>query len=405
MSDVVNELRSSADPLENDLARVYEHWQEVKRHRGQSASLGYEPRDINALGAVSVIASRVLNASAGFEEVDPTLSYEAIVLRYPERFSGDVIAAARKRLALGADTLKEFREQDIQFFIKSSAIELFGKPGVKATRENWVGQSAQLPELHRENAYAEKSLMAGFLALIWLHEQEKEGERGRGLTAVVQFGPLQSDQRAEILDAFFFDRPIGKDLLDAHKADGSFIANIGASRHSRIWPIATSDVDMFLSAVRNKIHKIADIEKRSPDPHDAKNLERIEDVTALRQVVMRRNQATFRQALLSERPQRCAISGTEELSVLEAAHIIPYSEKLADRDRLGNGLLLRSDIHRLFDLHLISIDPATRTVVVSEQIQSAEYQGLRGKSVPDDVFVKSLKFHFENYQKIESVRH
>lgn len=404
MSEVIEVLRRSADPLENDLARVYNHWQEMKRNRGQSASLGYEPRDINAQGAVSVIASRVLNASAGFEEVDPTLSYEAIVLKYPERFSGDVIAAARKRLALGASTVNAFREQDIQFFVKSSALELFGKAGVKSTREHWVGQSVQLPELHRENAYAEESLMTGFLALVWLHEQEKGAERGKGLTAVAQFGPLQSDRRAKILDVFFFERPLGKDLLDAHKSNGSFIANIGASRHSRVWPIATSDVDAFLSAVRSKIHKIADIEKRSPDPHDTVNLERIEDVTALRQVVMRRNQAAFRQALLSERPQCCAITGTKELSVLEAAHIIPYSEKFADRDRLGNGLLLRSDVHRLFDLHLISINPTTRRVVVSDQVQSTDYQGLRGRSVTDDVYAKSLEFHFENYQKLSSVR-
>ena len=77
MSKVMKALRGSLDPLENDLARVYDHWQEVKRSRGQLAGLGYEPRDINALGAVSVISSRVLNASAGFEEIDPNQSYEA----------------------------------------------------------------------------------------------------------------------------------------------------------------------------------------------------------------------------------------------------------------------------------------------------------------------------------------
>ncbi|WP_150121282.1 hypothetical protein, partial [Sulfitobacter sp. HI0076] len=82
MSEVMKALRNSADPLENDLARVYDHWQEVKRSQGQRAGLGYEPRDINASGAVLVISSRVLNASAGFEEVDPDQSYEALVLKY-----------------------------------------------------------------------------------------------------------------------------------------------------------------------------------------------------------------------------------------------------------------------------------------------------------------------------------
>ena len=118
MSEVMKNLRGSVDPLENDLARVYEHWQEVKRSQGQRAGLGYEPRDIKTLGPESVISSRVLNASAGFEEVDSDQSYEALVLKYPDRFTPDVIAAAQERLKLGASKVDQFRRQDIQFFAK-----------------------------------------------------------------------------------------------------------------------------------------------------------------------------------------------------------------------------------------------------------------------------------------------
>jgi hypothetical protein len=400
MSDVIDALKSSADPLENDLARVFDHWQKVKRSQGKRAGLGYEPRDINASGAVSVISSRVLNASAGFEEVDPNQSYEALVLKYPERFSGDVITAAQERLKLGASKVNQFRRQDIQFFVKSSAIELFGENGVRPSAESWIGRQAHLPELHRENSYADEIVEKGFLGLIWLHEQEKDGERGRGLTAVVEFGPLQPGRSAQILDAMFFDRPVGKELLEVHKDDGSFISAIGASRHSRIWPILDSDVDAFLSAIREKAHKIAEYENLSPDPHEALNLEKIEDTTALRQVVLRRYQTAFRQALLNKRSNCCAITGTSELSVLEAVHIIPYSERFADRDKLENGLLLRSDIHKLFDAHLISINPKTKEVEVSDRIESSDYLNLRGKAVADDVSPKSLDFHFENFQKL-----
>lgn len=399
MSEVMKALRGSTDPLENDLARVYDHWQEVKRSRGQQAGLGYEPRDINALGAVSVISSRVLNASAGFEEIDPNQSYEALVLKYAERFSGDVIAAAQKRLKLGASKMNQFRRQDIQFLIKSSAIELFRENGVRSSTENWVGREARLPELHRENSYADETLEKGFLGLVWLHEQEKDGERGRGLTAVVEFGPLQPGRVALIYDAMFFGHPVGKELLEVHKDDGSFISRIGASRHSRIWPISDSDVDALLSAVREKTHKIAEYENLSPDPREALNLEKIEDTTALRQVVLRRYQTAFRQALLNKRSNCCAITGTSELSVLEAAHIIPYSERFADRDKLENGLLLRSDIHKLFDAHLISINPKTKEVEVSDRIGSSDYLSLRGKAIEDELSPKSLDFHFENFQK------
>jgi len=399
MSEVMKALRGSADPLENDLARIFEVAQEEKRRQGQPAHLGYEPKDIKALGAREVIRRRVLNASAGFEEVDPDQSYEALVLKYPHEFTPDVIAAAQERLKLGASKVQEFRRQDIQFFVKSSAIELFGEPGVRPTSESWVGRDAALPELHKEKSYADEILTKGFRGLVWLHEQEKDGERGRGLTAVVEFGHMQPDRRARVLDAVFFERPVGKELLEAHKDDGTFIASIGASRHSRIWPISDSDVDSLLSAVREKAHKIAQYENQNPDPHEPLNLEKIEDAPALRQVVLRRNQSAFRRTLLSKRPNRCAITGTSELSVLEAAHIIPYAERFADRDKPENGLLLRSDIHKLFDAHLISINPETKAIEVSDRIASPDYQSLHGKTVTDEVSPKSLGFHFENFRK------
>lgn len=134
------------------------------------ASTGYEPRDIRGLGAVSVISSRVLNASAGFEEVDPDQSYEALVIKYPERFSNDVIAAARERLRLGASKLHQLPRQDIQFFIKSSAIELFRESAVPLSKESWVDRGAHLPEFHMENNFGNEILARGFRSLVWLHD-------------------------------------------------------------------------------------------------------------------------------------------------------------------------------------------------------------------------------------------
>lgn len=83
-----------------------------------------------------------------------------------------------------------------------------------------------------------------------------------------------------------------------------------------------------------------------------------------------------------------------EVSVLEAAHIIPYAEKFADRDKPENGLLLRSDLHKLFDAHLVSIDPASKKVVVAECVKSPDYLSLRGKLVGDPLSPTSLKYHF-----------
>lgn len=401
MSDVLQDLKDSKDPLENDLARVLEHWQEAKRSQGARAGLGYEPRDIKKDGAKKVISRRVLNASAGFEEVDPDLSYEAIVLKYPVEFTSDVIAAALERLKLGASRAHSFRQQDIQYFIKTSSIELFGERGVQPSVESWIGRTVGIPKFHKENLYAEESLANGFRGFVWLHEQEKKGERGRGLTAVVEFGPEQSGQNAQIMDAIFFDHPVGKELLQAHKGDEGFLSQIDASRHSRIWPISVGDGETFFSAVREKVHKIAEYEIQNPDPNDAQDLEKTEDSTVLRQVVRRRYQSVFRKSLLAQRPNQCAITGTSEISVLEAAHIIPYATKFANRDKPENGLLLRSDIHKLFDAHLLSINPTTMEVVVANRISSPDYLKICRKIIEDPISTTSLDYHFNEFQRLE----
>ncbi len=402
MSDVMKALRDSTDPLDNDLARVLDHWQAMKRSQNLPASLGYEPRDIAASGAAAVISSRVLKAAAGFEEVDPEQSYEALVLKYgSDRFEQHVIAAAQARLKFGASKLEALRKQDIQIFVKSSAYELFGEVGVQPSVEDW-GRHATLPKASKMDAYVDEVLIHGVCSFVWLHEQPRGGEPAHGLTALVQFGPMGADRRAEVLDAFFFPHPVGKELLAAHVEDGSFISAIGAYRLSRIWPVSNSDVDELLSAVRAKASMIAEYEGQDPDPHDPLNLEPIEDETTLRQAVLRRGQSAFRKSLLSKRPNSCAFTGTTELSVLEAAHIIPYAQRFADRDKPENGLLLRSDIHKLFDAHLISINPETRTIEVSDRIASPDYQGLHGKIVVDEVSWESLGFHFENYRKTQA---
>ena len=90
----------------------------------------------------------------------------------------------------------------------------------------------------------------------------------------------------------------------------------------------------------------------------------------LRSIKARRGQQAFRESLRHRYGDRCQISGCELLDVLEAAHIRPYR---GDNDHNpANGLLLRSDLHTLFDLDLIGIEPDTFTVRVHPQA-NAEY--------------------------------
>ncbi|QFS84080.1 hypothetical protein FIU97_15105 [Roseivivax sp. THAF40] len=69
----------------------------------------------------------------------------------------------------------------------------------------------------------------------------------------------------------------------------------------------------------------------------------------------RREQAQFRSELKKAYTTRCAISGCEVEVALEACHIISHAS--GGHSEPSNGLLLRRDLHRLFDLGLIAVEP------------------------------------------------
>jgi hypothetical protein len=96
----------------------------------------------------------------------------------------------------------------------------------------------------------------------------------------------------------------------------------------------------------------------------------------------RRGQGTFRKALLERFGPVCAISGEQPSEVLEAAHLYSYATT-GHHDVLQGGLLLRRDLHALFDCFLIGIDPGTWTVRVGDTIRDsttyAKYDGVELK--------------------------
>ena len=80
----------------------------------------------------------------------------------------------------------------------------------------------------------------------------------------------------------------------------------------------------------------------------------------------RLGQGAFRVLVTDAYERRCAITGEKTLPVLEAAHIKPYS---CDGPHLvQNGLLLRSDLHKLFDLGYITVT-TTLNVEVSSRLR------------------------------------
>lgn len=69
----------------------------------------------------------------------------------------------------------------------------------------------------------------------------------------------------------------------------------------------------------------------------------------------RLGQGTFRVSVIEAYGRACAVTGEHSLPVLEAAHIRPYAEDGPHEVR--NGLLLRTDIHRLYDRGFVTVTP------------------------------------------------
>jgi putative restriction endonuclease len=104
----------------------------------------------------------------------------------------------------------------------------------------------------------------------------------------------------------------------------------------------------------------------------------------------RRGQGTFRALVTNAYQRKCAITGEHTLPVLEAAHIRPFGQ--AGLNNTYNGLLLRSDFHKLFDIGLVTVTPDYH-IKVSPRIRDQWFNGkayyrLDGErlaSLPDDV--------------------
>lgn len=100
---------------------------------------------------------------------------------------------------------------------------------------------------------------------------------------------------------------------------------------------------------------------------------------AFAEIAVRRGQGPFRDALLSAYGRRCVVTGTSEEAVLEAAHIAPYRGE--HTNLVANGLLLRSDIHTLFDMHRLTVrrEEEQYVVRVSPAVGEHLYRELDGR--------------------------
>lgn len=101
--------------------------------------------------------------------------------------------------------------------------------------------------------------------------------------------------------------------------------------------------------------------------------------TVLRSIRVRRGQKSFRDRLIRRYGARCVASGCELMDIVEAAHVDPFRGE--NDHHPENGLLLRADLHTLFDLNLMGIDPEELTLRFHPRIKDDSYRCLEGSSL------------------------
>jgi len=107
-------------------------------------------------------------------------------------------------------------------------------------------------------------------------------------------------------------------------------------------------------------------------------------------------QGAFRQKMREKFSDICALSGSNHHAALDAAHLYSYAE--SGKHDLSGGLLLRKDLHRLFDLGMIAIDTNNNSIVLSEELRTLPqyelYNGARPKVKIDRATEKWLHAHW-----------
>lgn len=122
--------------------------------------------------------------------------------------------------------------------------------------------------------------------------------------------------------------------------------------------------------------------------------------SVLREIKQRRGQRQFRDALRNRFGDRCAISGCAIVDILEAAHINPYRNETDNHP--ANGLLLRADLHTLFDLFLIGVEPESLTVRFHPDVRSdpaySAYEGTTLRGPAPGPSKASLSLYWEKFK-------
>jgi hypothetical protein len=196
-------------------------------------------------------------------------------------------------------------------------------------------------------------------------------------------GTIERKHEKEVL--IRFDRSHGDVLWDPEK-DG-FLVDESLLRTLRVLkdgsPIRAAGMPLEKNAARAIDRKILDLVRiglgeTTPTDETAQEVARVES-----EQLMRPEQRLFSETMRKNYRNKCAVTGCITPAALEAAHI--KTQARLDDNSPSNGILLRSDIHCLFDQFLITLSKDGTKIETSPELTDPGYAALKGAPVAPPV--------------------
>ena len=245
-------------------------------------------------------------------------------------------------------------------------------------------------------------ISVGDAVYLWVHEAYR-GSNGAGLTAKAQVAKVE-ERGADDLDITveqvqLIEPPVTLEQIKNPEYGASSVSQrldyvLRQSLH-----IAYEDVPEWeahyqrFAEIRDRANARLAVEQL-----DAELTEESRD--RFQKALARPAQGKFRTAIMERHNFRCAISGEGTAFVLEAAHVLPFASHPKHRISPLNGILLRSDLHRLFDAGLLSVHAGK--VVLAEQLRGTTYDALHERQVTTTAHEDYLRKHHETASSMQT---
>lgn len=182
----------------------------------------------------------------------------------------------------------------------------------------------------------------------------------------------------------------------------------GAKTEEEVWESFSNNPEL-LAYESEKI--IADLLGQNIEENIKFNTEYLPQWKEREVIVKQRvNQSFFRMTVLSSYNNQCCISGVGNPELLEACHIVDWSDDIVNRTNPKNGLCMNPFFHKAYDKLLFAISPDMIIYISDELLQRISndkfekyLKSINGERItmPDKFFPDKdfLQIHYERFKK------